>query len=125
MLAGLAGDRRVIGAIVVGNRVGVGGSFDGQDLKLFGTLSRHLGAALGHDRLERRVSELREMQEHLYHQAFHDPLTGLANRMLFMDRAAHAVSRRRGTQRSSTSTSTTSSRSTTRSATRPATRCWA
>jgi diguanylate cyclase (GGDEF)-like protein len=37
--------------------------------------------------------ENRSLEAKLVHQAFHDPLTGLANRALFRDRAAHAVSR--------------------------------
>jgi diguanylate cyclase (GGDEF)-like protein len=34
---------------------------------------------------------LAEREAELRHQAFHDPLTGLANRALFIDRAAHAL----------------------------------
>ena len=45
----------------------------------------------------RDVSERARLQEELVHQALHDGLTGLANRTLFHDRVAHALSRRRGT----------------------------
>ena len=51
---------------------------------------------MGQDRLTTKVSELRELQAHLEHQAFHDPLTGLANRLLFMDRVEHTLKRRQG-----------------------------
>jgi diguanylate cyclase (GGDEF)-like protein/PAS domain S-box-containing protein len=37
------------------------------------------------------VTERRVLEEQLAHQAFHDPLTGLANRALFLERVAHAL----------------------------------
>jgi diguanylate cyclase (GGDEF)-like protein len=39
----------------------------------------------------RDVTDRRELEEQLTYQALHDPLTGLANRTLFQDRAAHAL----------------------------------
>jgi len=39
------------------------------------------------------VTEQRQLQEELEHRAFHDSLTGLANRTLFTERAAQAVDR--------------------------------
>jgi diguanylate cyclase (GGDEF)-like protein/PAS domain S-box-containing protein len=45
----------------------------------------------------RDVTERAELQEQLRHQAFHDPLTGLANRALFQDRLSHALARHRRT----------------------------
>ncbi|MFZ0160710.1 MAG: EAL domain-containing protein, partial [Kineosporiaceae bacterium] len=41
----------------------------------------------------RDVSERRALEEQLRHQAFHDGLTGLANRVLFHDRARQALAR--------------------------------
>jgi len=41
----------------------------------------------------RDVSEREELQRRLTHQAFHDPLTNLANRTLFVDRTDHAMRR--------------------------------
>jgi diguanylate cyclase (GGDEF)-like protein/PAS domain S-box-containing protein len=41
----------------------------------------------------RDVSEHRRLQNELMHQAFHDPLTGLANQALFRDRVDHAATR--------------------------------
>ena len=56
----------------------------GDDLSDFaGALGDHLGEFLVRKRVEER----------LVHQALHDPLTGLANRVLFFDRLDHAIQR--------------------------------
>src|SRR5262249_50070429 len=46
----------------------------------------------------RDISERKRLEARLTHQAFHDPLTGLANRALFANRVEHALasSARRG-----------------------------
>jgi diguanylate cyclase (GGDEF)-like protein/PAS domain S-box-containing protein len=41
------------------------------------------------------VTERRALEDELRHKAFHDGLTGLANRALFVDRLDHALGRRR------------------------------
>ncbi len=41
----------------------------------------------------RDITERRDLQDLLSHQAFHDPLTDLANRALFLDRLGHALDR--------------------------------
>jgi diguanylate cyclase (GGDEF)-like protein len=43
--------------------------------------------------------ENRTLEERLIHQAFHDPLTGLANRTLFRERVEHALARANGGER--------------------------
>ena len=42
----------------------------------------------------RDISERKLLEEQLMHQAFHDPLTGLANASLFRDRVGHALAQR-------------------------------
>src|SRR5919112_1435682 len=46
----------------------------------------------------RDITERRALEQQLHHQAFHDPLSGLPNRALFMDRLERALTRanRRG-----------------------------
>src|SRR3954463_14392938 len=46
----------------------------------------------------RDVSERKAFEEQLAHQAFHDPVTNLANRALFVERVRHAVARNRREQ---------------------------
>ena len=48
----------------------------------------------------RDVSERRALEDELRHQAFHDSLTGLANRALFADRLEHALTRTRRSRHS-------------------------
>jgi diguanylate cyclase (GGDEF)-like protein/PAS domain S-box-containing protein len=49
----------------------------------------------------RDITERKALQNELAHQAFHDPLTGLANRALLLDRIDHALSAARGRKRAS------------------------
>jgi diguanylate cyclase (GGDEF)-like protein/PAS domain S-box-containing protein len=43
----------------------------------------------------RDITDRKRLEEQLQHEAFHDPLTGLANRALFADRVTHALTRTR------------------------------
>jgi diguanylate cyclase (GGDEF)-like protein/PAS domain S-box-containing protein len=47
----------------------------------------------GHLLVGTDITQRRELEEQLRHQALHDPLTDLANRALFRDRLEHALSR--------------------------------
>jgi len=96
ILASLPGVRRTIGTMMVADRTGYGGVFGASEIRLFDTLAHQTGAAAGQDSLTTKVDELRELQVELERKAFHDPLTGLANRLLFMNRVEHALKRRTG-----------------------------
>ena len=81
-----------IGAIVALDR-DEEDSFDEDDLRLFETLVAHASSSLERARL---VEELRYEVDSKSHQATHDMLTGLPNRLLFLTRAAAALSESRG-----------------------------
>jgi diguanylate cyclase (GGDEF)-like protein/PAS domain S-box-containing protein len=51
------------------------------------------GGVVGVHGVARDITQARVMEEQLTHQAFHDPLTGLANRLLFRDRVERALTR--------------------------------
>jgi diguanylate cyclase (GGDEF)-like protein len=86
MFVALRSESRIIGTMLVGNRLGDLNTFNAEDLTLFETLAVQASVAFENGRLEDRLK----------HQAFHDPLTNLANRALFSDRLAHALARRTG-----------------------------
>ncbi len=90
VLVPLHGDLGIVGAVLAGNRMGEVRSFDEHDLRLLATISEQAGAAL------RRG----ELADRLRHEAEHDALTGLPNRMLLHRRLAEASSSvRSGTSR--------------------------
>jgi diguanylate cyclase (GGDEF)-like protein len=66
----LRGDAGLIGALMVGDRLGDVRTFDGDDVTLLETVANHAGVALGKGRLVDRLE----------HQEAHDALTGLPNR---------------------------------------------
>lgn len=68
--------------------------FSSDDVALVQLLAAHAGAALEVDRLSESFTELRRLERELRHHALHDDLTGLANRVLFIERLEHALTRR-------------------------------
>jgi diguanylate cyclase (GGDEF)-like protein/PAS domain S-box-containing protein len=74
---------------------------DGRTLVIEGMLTNLLANPMigGFVLTVRDVTERQALQSRLTYQAFHDALTGLANRQLFADRLAHALLRRPGDAR--------------------------
>ncbi|MBV9526468.1 MAG: EAL domain-containing protein [Candidatus Dormibacteraeota bacterium] len=93
MVAVLRGETRLLGIMLIGNRLGEVSTFDEEDLRLFEMLAAHTGTALEKGRLEHSLAQLTELQHQLSHQAFHDSLTGMANRLLFRTRVSDALAR--------------------------------
>ena len=85
----------MIGTIMLANRFGIERGYSAEDLRLLEALANNASVALQYDRLEQAVIKLRALQEQLHHQAYHDPLTDLPNRSLFMERVREELARRR------------------------------
>ncbi len=91
MVATLRTDDRTHGLLLVGGRFGDVTTFSASDLALLDTFARHVATSLERGRLEENLRQVTDLKEQLRHQALHDPLTGLPNRTLFLDRARQAV----------------------------------
>ena len=82
LIAPVRGETPLAGVMVLGDRIGATDTFTDEDLRLFEALAAHAGLSLELDRLER--------------QAQSDPLTGLANRTLFLRRVEASLERGSG-----------------------------
>jgi diguanylate cyclase (GGDEF)-like protein len=91
MAAALRTDDRVHGLLLVGGRLGDVNTFSSSDLSLLDTFAKHVATSLERGRLEENLRQVTDLKEQLRHQALHDPLTGLPNRTLCLDRARQAV----------------------------------
>src|SRR3954470_3560729 len=89
--AALRTEDRVHGLLLVAGRVGDVTTFSGSDVALLETFARHVATSLERGRLEENLRQVTDLKEQLRHQALHDPLTGLPNRTLYLDRAKQAV----------------------------------
>ena len=83
--APLHGDSHVSGAILVANRRGAVSTFDTDDLDLLEAVSRQAAVALENGRLEASLARVSELRDQLRYQAYHDPLTNLANRRMLVE----------------------------------------
>jgi diguanylate cyclase (GGDEF)-like protein len=90
----LRSEARIVGAVVVANRIGDVNSFTKADLRFLRTFGTHALVALEKRHLLRSLGELSQANHELSHQALHDPLTHLPNRTLFVDRLEQALNRR-------------------------------
>ena len=93
MVAPLRGESGVIGSLLIGHRLTEGTSFTDDDLRLLETLANQAAIALENGQLEQSLSELSRLKEQLRYQAYHDPLTGLANRSLFVEQVNEHLGR--------------------------------
>ena len=91
VLVALRGDSRVVGLLVLAERVGVDRTFTSDELRLVETLAGNVTVALQYDHLEHAVRELTSLRADLEREAFYDSLTGLANRSLFHSRVDKAL----------------------------------
>jgi diguanylate cyclase (GGDEF)-like protein len=80
-LAPLRGEAGVIGTLLVGDRLGDVRTFDVGDVRLLETVANHAGVAVQHGRL---IDQLR-------HDALHDALTGLPNRVFLQKEIRDAL----------------------------------
>ena len=85
MIGPLVGEKGVLGALTIINRLGEGTHFEPDDLRLLETVANQAAVALENGQLEQSLHELSLLKEQLRYQAFHDSLTGLANRPAFVE----------------------------------------
>ena len=93
MVSPLRGESDLIGSLRISNRLTEGTTFTDDDLRLLETLANQAAVALENGHLEQSLAELSRLKEELRFQAYHDPLTGLANRTLFLERAEEQLDR--------------------------------
>jgi diguanylate cyclase (GGDEF)-like protein len=91
MVSPLRGESELIGSLLIANRLTEGTTFSEDDLRLLETLANQAASALENGHLEQSLAELSRLKEQLRYQAYHDPLTNLPNRSLFLERVAERL----------------------------------
>jgi diguanylate cyclase (GGDEF)-like protein len=89
--ADLEGNQGRIGKLLVAQPSASRRAFSDRDRRLFSTLANHVTVALENGALEASLAKVNALKEELHHRAFHDELTGLANRARFVDALGRAV----------------------------------
>ena len=91
MVSALRGESETIGSLIISNRLTEGTIFSDDDLRLLETLANQAAVALENGHLEQSLAELSRLKEQLRYQAYHDPLTGLPNRTLFLEKVVDRI----------------------------------
>ncbi len=84
-----------LGLAVVGRASTSVADLGAADATVFAAYCGHASVVIENSRLGRSLAQLTDLKEQLYHQAFHDALTGLPNRVLFGERVSSALERLR------------------------------
>jgi diguanylate cyclase (GGDEF)-like protein len=86
LVATLQDETGVRGGVFVARQKGVTvDNFDKDERRLFETFANHLGTTMEKQSLTTSLAQLRMLKQELAHQAYHDSLTGLANRLKFRE----------------------------------------
>ena len=93
IVAPLRGEDRTFGLLVVGERLGDVSTFAEPDVELLVTFAGHASILLENGRLEHSLAEVTELKEQLRHQAYHDALTGLPNRLNLLEAVQEELAR--------------------------------
>src|SRR3954468_276230 len=96
ILAPLRGENRTFGLLVVGERLGDVSTFVDTDVELLETFAGHASILLENGRLEHSLAEVTQLKEQLRHQAYHDALTGLPNRLNLLEAVEEELERGTG-----------------------------
>jgi diguanylate cyclase (GGDEF)-like protein len=96
IVAPLRGEDRTFGLLVVGERLGDVSTFTDTDVELLVTFAGHASILLENGRLEHSLAEVTQLKEQLRHQAYHDALTGLPNRLNLLEAVEHELAQGAG-----------------------------
>jgi diguanylate cyclase (GGDEF)-like protein len=96
IVAPLRGENRTFGLLVVGERLGDTSTFAEADVELLGTFAGHASILLENGRLEHSLAQVTQLKEQLRHQAYHDALTGLPNRLHLLEAVEQELDRGAG-----------------------------